>query len=475
MTPDANSQLTSLETLRQEALDELERMNKTPAGIKNQQDLEAHERQILAISHRIADLTTAIAVQKQIDDREFRKEGKDFLRSCGSKHVCKGIRLVSVRFAGGTEIVLAASYWGRKHFSGKREKGLFPELYLLGIHQKCTPLLASQIALASTSLGSFEEAQHMLADRGCKLDIKTIIRVTKQLATYARMGHQGLPLSSQENSAARDNLAGRTVVIATDGGRLRIRKNKRGPKTKKKRNRYSTAWREPKLLIIYVSQPDGRLDKSFLPLIDGTLDGPDAMFALLYRHLLLLNIGNADQVLFIADGARWIWERVHLIKHLLGASGASFNPIELIDFYHAAQHLYEFAGLKRGWSKKKRKRWVNSQKKALKAGKIVEVIRALKEAAKGSKSKILRREVQYFVKNRSRFAYDRAKALGLPIGSGAIESAIRRVVNLRLKSPCLYWNENTAMSMLLLRSYYKSGRWNDIKTLAYLGGLKHAA
>lgn len=103
---------------------------------------------------------------------------------------------------------------------------------------------------------------------------------------------------------------------------------------------------------------------------------------------------------------------------------------------------------------KKRKRWVNEQKKTLKAGKIVNVIHALKNAAEGSKSKNLKREVQYFIKNQHRFAYDQAKALGLPIGSGAIESAIRRVVNLRLKSPCLYWNEDTAMSMLLLRSYY---------------------
>ena len=100
---------------------------------------------------------------------------------------------------------------------------------------------------------------------------------------------------------------------------------------------------------------------------------------------------------------------------------------------------------------------------------------ALKEASKGSKNKLLLREVQYFVKNKHRFAYDKAKFLGLPIGSGAIESVIRRVVNIRLKSPCLYWKEDTAMSMLLLRSYYKSGRWDDIKRLSNLGALADVA
>ena len=53
-----------------------------------------------------------------------------------------------------------------------------------------------------------------------------------------------------------ETVNGRRVVISTDGGRIRIRKNKRGPKTKKGSNRYSTDWREPKLLIIYVVNND---------------------------------------------------------------------------------------------------------------------------------------------------------------------------------------------------------------------------
>ena len=56
--------------------------------------------------------------------------------------------------------------------------------------------------------------------------------------------------------------------------------------------------------------------------------------------------------------------------------------------------------------------------------------------------------------------YARIAALKLPIGSGAIESAIRRVVNLRLKGPSIYWHKTTAEAVLLLRSYYKAGRWN---------------
>jgi hypothetical protein len=57
-------------------------------------------------------------------------------------------------------------------------------------------------------------------------------------------------------------------------------------------------------------------------------------------------------------------------------------------------------------------------------------------------------------------------ALKLPIGSGAMESTVRRVVNLRWKGPSLCWCRASAEAILLLRSYYKAGRWNLLKRMA---------
>lgn len=99
----------------------------------------------------------------------------------------------------------------------------------------------------------------------------------------------------------------------------------------------------------------------------------------------------------------------------------------------------------------------------------------LQMAMKGSRGKLLQRELMYFVNNRERLSYKEVAALKMPIGSGAIESAVRRVVNLRLKSPCIFWKEDSAEEMLLLRAYYKSGRWNLLKKMAYEGGLPYAA
>ena len=62
--------------------------------------------------------------------------------------------------------------------------------------------------------------------------------------------------------------------------------------------------------------------------------------------------------------------------------------------------------------------------------------------------------------------YARLKANHWPIGSGAVESAIRRVINLRPKGPCTFWRKENAEAILLLRCYWKAGRWNLLKHLA---------
>ena len=74
------------------------------------------------------------------------------------------------------------------------------------------------------------------------------------------------------------------------------------------------------------------------------------------------------------------------------------------------------------------------------------------------------------MRNQKRMKYDLIAANGLPIGSGAMESAIRRVVNLRLKGASIYWLEDTTEAMLLLRSFYKSGRCDMLKKQTFSAG-----
>ena len=307
-------------------------------------------------------------------------------------------------------------------------------------------------------LGSLAEAQDVLAARGVALDTKTVRLIAYRYAARARLEQQ------IERTAFEDTVAGRRVVISSDGGRLRLREPKRGPQTKKGRRRYTGAWREPKVLIVYVVDAEGKQESRFAPFIDATLKGPDAVFALLRTYLQRLEITQADHVLFIADGAPWIWKRVPLLVQALGLAAEQVH--ELLDFYHAVHHLGQVAALRQDWSAKARTRWRTHQRRLLMRGEVAQVITAVRDLCRGRNSKAIRKHREYFIKNQHRMAYAQLMALKLPIGSGAIESAVRRVVNLRLKGPSLFWCRASAEAILLLRSYYKAGRWNMLKRMA---------
>ena len=177
-------------------------------------------------------------------------------------------------------------------------------------------------------LSSLAEAQAQLRSDGIALDIKTLRSTAYRYAARAR--------AAQQSAACGllDRVTGKRVVVSLDGGRVRVRRKKRGPKTKKGRNRFHTDWKEPKLLILYVVGDDGRPSQTGAPIIDGTLRGPEAVFALLLSYARQIGLNAADKVLFIADGAPWIWRRLQRLIAALGLSPT--QVLGLIDFYHAA-------------------------------------------------------------------------------------------------------------------------------------------
>jgi hypothetical protein len=466
MESEAMQNLKTIDAKIQELLSKLLVINVENVTLHDVKDAENLERSIRSIASALADQISAKKFQQWLMLRNLADRIRSLAQRNGNYFVHHDIRRVGVRFPGGSVIPLVASYW-IEHCSGQAIGGVFLSLHLLGVYDHCSPLLVTEIPQLCAALASLKEAQDLLADRGCLVDIKTIRNITKRFAKRARLCQK----MQAHLMFSGEKLSGCRAVVSTDGGRVRIRKNKRGKRTKKGRCRYSTDWREPKLLIIYVVDERGRMNSTFAPVIDGSLGGPESIYALIWVYLQSLGLSQVEQILFVADGAVWIWECLQALRSLLELRGIRCRIVELIDMYHAVQHLHAFIALKRGWGRKKRSRWINTQTKRLRYGKIGEMFDALKSACRGTKSKMLLREQEYFVKNRERLNYAEMRALNMPIGSGAIESAVRRVINLRLKSPCIFWNEDTAEEMLLLRAYYKAGRWEQLKTAAYEGGL----
>jgi len=308
-------------------------------------------------------------------------------------------------------------------------------------------------------LSSFEEVSRVFDDKAMSIGINTIRRIAQHFASRAKIAQR------METVALTDSVGQRRVVVSTDGGRLRLRKYKKGPRTKKGRRRFQARWIEPKLVIIYAVDEQGKMDRRFIPVIEGTLKGPDTAFGLLRYHLQQLGVRTARQILFVADGARWIWNRISKLVDSLGV--AVSKVYELVDFYHAVEHLGKVADFKKNWKPSEKKKWIQKHRRMLLKGKTDQVIAAIKIFCRGRNSKDITTERNYFIRNQHRMNYQQIAALKLPLGSGAMESAIRRVVNLRLKGASIYWLEQNAEAMLMLRSYYKAGRWNLLKSLSF--------
>lgn len=329
---------------------------------------------------------------------------------------------------------------------------------LLGVIAHHTPLAASDVAQLSTALCSLKEAVFILEQRGRSIDIKTLRSLTYHFAHKAR--------NAQKNEATicAQQLTDKRCAVSVDGGRIRIRTPKPGKKTAKKRRRFQADWREPKLLHIWVLDDEGKINRSLAPWIDGTMKGADAVFMLLAYYLGAMGIRTAKQVLFIADGAPWIWNRIPDLIVKLGIDPAKVSQI--VDFYHAVEHLGDVASLRKGWNQKRRRQWVSRQTRYLWTGKNEMVVEAVRQITRGRNSKLIKREKAYFENNLPRMLYAQARNCKLPIGSGPMESAIRRVINLRMKGNGIFWLEENAEAMIMLRSFYKAGRWDDLYSLA---------
>jgi hypothetical protein len=204
----------------------------------------------------------------------------------------------------------------------------------------------------SALLSSFEAVCQVLLEHGVELGGKVVRPLAYRYGERARVLQQAKDLTLEPG----ETVAGRRVVVSPDGGRVRLRENQRGRQTPKGRKRYRGAWREPKLFMVYLVDDAGNLEKRFAPLIDGSLKGPDALCSLLQGYLQGVAIDQADHVVFVADGAHWIWHRVPGLVKALGLHPEQVQ--EVIDFYHAVEHLGKVAALRKSWSAKERKAWV---------------------------------------------------------------------------------------------------------------------
>lgn len=349
---------------------------------------------------------------------------------------------------------------GRKRKRGRRGKagaGSFPVLKSLGIALGVTPALCEEATLAALN-NTFDEAADTFARRGVPISAKRIRSISEKFADVSLQMRQSELQEYHDGACSIDPvLSNQRVAVCIDGGRINIRTPKKGRLGENaSRHGFHANWREPKMFTVYTLDDEGDKRKDSPTFCDGTIANPDAVFDLLAAELYRNGTQDARELVFLSDGAPWIWNRLDTLTKQLGIPGD--NVLKILDFSHAVQHLYTIADLLPGLGGKRKKRWVGKMKNLLKES-ADEFLAELAAAIGSTRNKKLRREHNYFLKNKEHVRYKEFVRNKLPIGSGSVESAIRRVINLRLKGAGMFWLKENAEGFLHLRCQSKSGNW----------------
>jgi hypothetical protein len=189
------------------------------------------------------------------------------------------------------------------------------------------------------------------------------------------------------------------------------------------------------------------------------LGNADAIFDRLWAKLHELQwLGPKTIVIIVGDGAEWIWNRAELF------------PVrcEILDFWHAVEHAWEFARIHFGETSAMTTGWVARLAEDLRAGKVEEVtarLRAIQPSTAEAQDK-LDSLIRYYTNNATRMRYDEYLRRGYGIGSGAIESAHKQVVHARLRQAGMRWSEAGARRLLALRVLLLNQQWSLLDRLS---------
>lgn len=431
------------------------------------------EEQALSVGRQVADVLIAGFLRRVHEQPALVAEHVQAARAQSATALrTDRERPVTVTLASGGTVTLSTPYLveerrgrvGRRRGHGRRGKGgsgQYPVLAGLGIEARATPYVRREAARQVVLTGSYSEATEQLSRQGIELDQKRVVNLAVRTGeALLALRESELELISLWEAEQESPLSGKRVMVGLDGGRVKTRRNnRRGRKTAKGRTGFTVEWREPKGFIIEILDEKGHAERHELPWIDMTMADADGVVRLLSSYLRALGASQAAELVFVSDGADWIWDRLPILIEEVGLDPS--RVVKVLDFYHACEHLNEASELCSGLSAKDRKKLYKRWKGLLWEGKTGALLTELQGRARGRRAKKMKRVIAYFGNRLPLLDYPAVRAKELPIGSGAMESAIRRVVNLRFKGPGIMWKQAHLEPLLHLRAWLKAGRLDE--------------
>jgi hypothetical protein len=217
--------------------------------------------------------------------------------------------------------------------------------------------------------------------------------------------------------------------------------------------------REVKLGCVFTQT---KWDKEGYPIRDpdsttytGGIENADEFGKRIYLEAWQRGWNRAEKKVVIGDGAEWIWNNAD--AHFPGA-------IQIVDLYHARQHLWDVARKLYPNEDTHQKAWMKvHQKRLLDKGKIEKLVLALRATVSTNPEVVdkLRIEADYFEKNAERMRYPKFRRQHLFVGSGVIEAGCKTVIGSRLKQSGMFWTVRGANAIIALRCCHLNGRFEN--------------
>jgi hypothetical protein len=291
----------------------------------------------------------------------------------------------------------------------------------------------------------FEDGSNMLKSmKGLKLDAKQIERICHVYGQHLE-NHQESLVETNQAKEYPQAVENESNYVMVDGGMFLTREE---------------GWKEVKLGRIFSS-------KNVVTISDnrGMITDSDYV-AHLGTHKEFFSkfeyfVEELPNPVFISDGAQWIWNWVDDFYS---------EATQILDYFHAAEHLCGFA--KDYFScEKEKKKWVKKQKRLLLNNHVQKVIKNISKMETSANEKLFdtkRKLMNYYQKNSSRMMYKSFIDKGLLIGSGAIESAMKSVLQQRMKLSGQRWTKKGFQNLANLRVVYKSNQWEKVSELVQI-------
>ena len=171
---------------------------------------------------------------------------------------------------------------------------------------------------------------------------------------------------------------------------------------------------------------------------------------------------RAGKVCAVVDGAEWQQSFIDLHRP---------DAVRILDWCHGAEHLGKAGQAAFGAGTAAASEWLGIQLHRLKQGEPEEVLRSLRvlcrdmaegQGTDGGAVKVVQGSLEYLEKRREQIRYAEFQAKGYPIGSGAVESANKLVVEARLKGSGMHWARDHVNPMVALRTVVCSDRWGEV-------------